>query len=139
MTETITITHLETGKLHPVYVQYDGQFTTQPAFVEHDTTDNEINTLLDEVGSMLSKDVEADVEHLCEFRTTDSHGIYVVGDWMEGIDPCEEYGITADTTDDELQKIATDMVDYATGEGATITGVAEYCENLRDELNIERE
>lgn len=172
MTETITITHLETGKLHPVYVQYDGELTTQPAFIEHDTrdntlvagysgeigggvpedvwngkrrrykinpdlTENEINTLLDEVGSMLSKDVEADVEHICEFRTTDSHGIYAVTDWMEGIDPCEEYGITADTTDDELQKIATDMVDYATGEGATITGVAEYCENLRDELKEE--
>jgi hypothetical protein len=170
----INVTHLDTNKLHPVYVQYDGQLTPQPAFIEHDTrdntlvagysgeigggvpedvwngkrrrykinidlTENEINTLLDEVGLMLSNDVEADVEQVCEFRITDSHGIYDVADWMQGIDPCDEYGITADSTDDDLETIGAAMVDYATGEGCTITGVSDYCKQLRDDLRRSKE
>ena len=166
---TIAITPVESSELHPLWRQYDGQLTTQPAFIEHDTRNGsliadysgevgggvpedvwngkrrryaispqltcaEINALLDDVATALETDADADIEQLCAERTTNSMGVYEVGDWMEGIDPCEEYGITADTTDDELQKIAANMVDYATGEGATITGVAEYCENLRDEL-----
>jgi hypothetical protein len=165
----ITITHLDSTELHPLWRQYDGQVWTQPTFVELDTRNGsliadysgevgggvpedvwngkrrrykidpqltcaEINALLDDVATALETDADADIEQLCAERTTNSMGVYEVGDWMEGIDPCEEYGITADTTDDELQKIAANMVDYATGEGATITGVAEYCENLRDEL-----
>ena len=95
--------------------------------------------MLDEVGLMLSNDVEADVEQVCEFRITDSHGIYDVADWMQGIDPCEEYGITVDSTDDDLETIGAAMIDYATGEGCTITGVSDYCKQLRDDLRRSKE
>jgi len=104
----------------------------------------EINKLLDEVAAVLEKDPDAgdfggDVERMCADRLTNSHGVLDVEDWMQGIDPCDEYGLTADSDDDELQAIAADMVDYATGEGCTITGVSDYCENLRDELRRSKE
>jgi hypothetical protein len=102
----------------------------------------EINTLLDEVAVVLEKDPDADVERMCADRLTESHGVLGVEEWMEGIDPCEEYGmygITADSTDDDLVTIGAAMVDYATGEGCTITGVSDYCENLRDDLRRSKE
>jgi hypothetical protein len=49
------------------------------------------------------------------------------------------YGITADSTDDDLETIGAAMVDYATGEGCTITGVSDYCEKLRDDLRSLKE
>ena len=166
---TITITPVESSELHPLWRQYDGQSTTHPAFIEHDTRNGsliadysgevgvvvpedvwngkrrryaispqltcaEINVLLDDVAAVLDKDADADIEELCADRTTHSMGVYEVGDWMEGIDPCDEYGITADSTDDDLETIGAAMIDYATGEGCTITGVSDYCKQLRDEL-----
>jgi hypothetical protein len=169
----IQVTHLDAEEedLHPLWCQYDGQLTTQPAFIEYDTTTpydelsadysreigggvpedvyygkrrrysisphltlEEINKLLDEVAAVLEKDPDTDVERMCADRLTDSHGVMAVEDWMEGIDPCEEYGITVDSTDTDLETIGAAMIDYATGEGCTITGVSDYCENLRDEL-----
>ena len=53
----------------------------------------EINTLLDEVAAVLEKDPDADVERMCADRLTESHGVLGVEDWMQGIDPAEEYGI----------------------------------------------
>jgi len=170
----INVTHLDTNKLHPVYVQYDGQLTTQPAFIEHDTRDGsliadysgevgggvpedvwngkrrrysisphltmvEINALLDEVAAVLEENPDADVERMCADRLTDSHGVLGVEDWMQGIDPCDEYGITADSTDDDLETIGAAMIDYATGEGCTITGVSDYCKQLRDDLRRSKE
>ena len=102
-------------------------------------TADEINTLLDEVAAVLEKDPDTDVERMCADRLTNSHGVMAVEDWMEGIDPCEEYGITVDSTDTDLETIAAAMIDYATGEGCTITGVSDYCENLRDELRRSKE
>ena len=99
----------------------------------------EINTLLDEVAVVLEKDPDADVERMCADRLTESHGVLGVEDWMQGIDPCEEYGITADSTDDDLVTIGAAMDDYATGEGCTITGVSDYCEHLRDDLRSLKE
>ena len=166
---TITITPVESSELHPLWRQYDGQSTTQPAFIEHDTRNGsliadysgevgggvpedvwngkrrryaispqltcaEINVLLDDVAAVLREDADADIEELCADRLTQSMGVYEVGDWMEGIDPCDEYGITADSTDDDLETIGAAMIDYATGEGCTITGVSDYCKQLRDEL-----
>jgi len=196
----IVVQHLDDeDKLHPLWVQYDGQLQTQPAYIEVDTTTpyddlplvsiiflpttsnkihgvsadysreigggvpedvwngkrrrysisphltaDEINTLLDEVAAVLEKDQNAgdfggDVERMCADRLTNSHGVMAVEDWMEGIDPCEEYGITVDSTDTDLETIAAAMIDYATGEGCTITGVSDYCENLRDELRRSKE
>ena len=100
---------------------------------------DEINTLLDEVAAVLEKDPDADVERMCADRLTESHGVLGVEDWMQGIDPCEEYGITADSTDDDLVTIGAAMVDYATGEGCTITGVSDYCKHLRFELRRSKE
>jgi len=167
---TITITPVESSELHPLWRQYDGQSTTQPAFIEHDTRNGsliadysgevgggvpedvwngkrrryaispqltcaEINVLLDDVAAMLPfSDADAEIEELCADRLTDSHGVMGVEDWMEGIDPCDEYGITADSTDDDLETIGAAMVDYAAGDGCTITGVSDYCKQLRDEL-----
>ena len=95
---------------------------------------DEINTLLDEVAAVLETDSGKDVERMCADRLTESHGVLAVEDWMQGIDPCDEYGLTADSTDDDLETIAAAMVDYATGEGCTITGAVGFCEYLRDEL-----
>jgi hypothetical protein len=162
--------------LHPLWVQYDGQLNTQPAYIELDTTTPydelsadysgevgggvpedvwngkrrrysisphltmvEINALLDEVAAVLEENPDADVERMCADRLTDSHGVLGVEDWMQGIDPCEEYGITADSTDDDLETIGAAMVDYATGEGCTITGVSDYCKQLRDDLRRSKE
>ena len=166
----IVVQHLDDEEegLHPLWVQYDGQLQTQPAFIEFNSitdelsahysgqiggvpedvyygkrrrysisphlTLDEINTLLDEVAAVLETDSGKDVERMCADRLTESHGVLAVEDWMQGIDPCDEYGLTADSTDDDLETIAAAMVDYATGEGCTITGVSDYCENLRDEL-----
>ena len=172
----IVVQHLddEEEELHPLWVQYDGQLTTQPAYIEYNTitdelsaeysdeigggvpedvyygkrrrysisphlTLDEINTLLDEVAAVLEKDPDADVERMCADRLTESHGVLGVEDWMQGIDPCAEYDITADSTDDDLETIGAAMVDYATGEGCTITGVSDYCEKLRDDLRSLKE
>ncbi len=118
-------------------------------------TQDEINKLLDDVGFHLDvalKDavyherwqrlrhgVCADVERMCADRLTESHGVLGVEDWMQGIDPCAEYDITADSTDDDLETIGAAMVDYATGEGCTITGVSDYCKHLRFELRRSKE
>ena len=165
----INVTHLDTNELHPLWRRYDGQLTTQPAFIEHDTRDGsliadysgevgggvpedvwngkrrryaispqltcaEINVLLDDVAAVLDNDADADVERMCADRLTDSHGVLGVEDWMQGVDACDEYGITADSTDDDLETIGAAMIDYATGEGCTITGVSDYCKQLRYEL-----
>ena len=172
----IRVQHLDDDVLHPLWAQYDGQLTTQPAYIEFDTTTPydelsadysgevgggvpesvwngkrrrysisphltyvEINTLLDEVAAVLEKDPDADVERMCADRLTESHGVLGVDEWMQGIDPCEEYGITADSTDDDLVTIGAAMVDYATGEGCTITGVSDYCKHLRFELRRSKE
>ena len=170
----IEVAHLETDDLHPLWQQYDGQLTTQPAFIEFNSitdelsadysgeigggvpedvyygwrrrysisphlTLDEINKLLDEVAAVLETDSGKDVEQMCALRLTESHGVQEVDEWMQGIDPCEEYGITADSTDEELVTIGAVMEDYATGEGCTITGVSDYCEKLRDDLRSLKE
>ena len=172
----IVVQHLDDEEegLHPLWVQYEGQLNTQPAYIEFNSitdelsadysgeigggvpesvwngkrrrytisphlTLDEINTLLDEVAAVLETDSGTDVEQMCALRLTESHGVLGVEDWMEGIDPCEEYGITADSTDDDLKTIGAAMVDYATGEGCTITGVSDYCEKLRDDLRSLKE
>ena len=172
----IVVQHLDDEEegLHPLWVQYEGQLNTQPAYIEFNSitdelsadysgeigggvpesvwngkrrrysisphlTLDEINTLLDEVAAVLETDSGKDVEQMCALRLTESHGVLGVEEWMEGIDPCEEYGITADSTDDDLETIGAAMVDYATGEGCTITGVSDYCEKLRDDLRSLKE
>ena len=172
----IVVQHLDDEEegLPPLWVQYEGQLNTQPAYIEFNSitdelsadysgeigggvpesvwngkrrrysisphlTLDEINTLLDEVAAVLEKDPDADVERMCADRLTESHGVLGVEDWMEGIDPCEEYGITVDSTDDDLKTIGAAMIDYATGEGCTITGVSDYCEKLRDDLRSLKE
>ena len=172
----IVVQHLDDEEegLHPLWVQYEGQLNTQPAYIEFNSitdelsadysgeigggvpedvyygkrrrysisphlTLDEINTLLDEVAAVLETDSGKDVEQMCALRLTESHGVLGVEEWMEGIDPCEEYGITADSTDDDLVTIGAAMVDYATGEGCTITGVSDYCEKLRDDLRSLKE
>ena len=172
----IVVQHLDDEEegLHPLWVQYEGQLNTQPAYIEFNSitdelsadysgeigggvpesvwngkrrrysisphlTLDEINKLLDEVAAVLETDSGKDVEQMCADRLTESHGVLGVEDWMEGIDPCEEYGITVDSTDDDLKTIGVAMVDYATGEGCTITGVSDYCEKLRDDLRSLKE
>ena len=100
---------------------------------------DEINTLLDEVAAVLEANSGKDVERMCADRLTESHGVMAVEDWMQGIDPCDEYGLTADSDDDDIETIAAAMVDYATGEGCTITGAVGFCEYLRDELRRSKE
>lgn len=122
------------GMPEDVYYGWRRRYSISP----HLTLD-EINTLLDEVAAVLEKDPDADVERMCADRLTESHGVLGVEDWMQGIDPCAEYDITADSTDEELVTIGAVMEDYATGEGCTITGVSDYCKHLRFELRRSKE
>ena len=62
---SIDVTPLETDELHPLWRQYDGQLTTQPAFIEFDSRDN---TLTADYCGEVGGGVPADVWHGIRWR-----------------------------------------------------------------------
>ena len=76
----INVTHLDTNELHPLWRQYDGQLTTQPAFIEHDTRNGSlIADYSGEVGGGVPEDNAsnaywAPVSHFT--RSNGSAGVY---------------------------------------------------------------
>lgn len=65
------------------------------------------------------------------------------GDWfINGLGragTCEAYGITADTTDDELDELVDRAEEEAIGEGAELHGCMQLFTELRDDLRAERD
>jgi len=64
-----------------------------------------------------------------------------VGDWYSGgDDPCDELGLTAETTDDELEQLAAKIeedIRAAAGAVVVVTGAEEWVRARRDELRDE--
>ena len=69
----------------------------------------------------------------------------IIDELVEGYDPCDLFGITADTTDDEIITIADDVMVFAANNGFTIIQsgafakdvlyeVQDYCLALRNQL-----
>lgn len=63
--------------------------------------------------------------------------VWHAGDWYEpvtDIDLCEELGLTANTTDDELNEMAAAEEENAEDEGFRLNGTEEYLRDIRDRL-----
>ena len=71
----------------------------------------------------------------------------IIDELVEGYDPCDLFGITADTTDDEIITIADDVMVFAANNGFTIIQsgafakdvldeVQDYCLALRNQLQV---
>ena len=128
----INVTHLDTNELHPLWRQYDGQLTTQPAFIEHDTRNG---SLIADYSGEIGGGVPEDVWNGKRRR-------YAISPQLT----CAEINVLLDDVaavleenpDAEIEELCVDRltdshVDYATGEGCTITGVSDYCKHLRYE------
>ena len=70
----------------------------------------------------------------------------IIDELVAGYDPCDLFGITADTTDDEIITIADDVMAFAVNNNYTIIQsgafakdvleeVRDYCVGLRDQLH----
>lgn len=58
----VNVAHLDTGKLHPLYVHYDGQVWPQPAYVEFDTRTGDLSADWNgEIGNAVPMDVWKDI------------------------------------------------------------------------------
>ena len=58
----VNVAHLDTGKLHPLYVHYDGQIQPQPAYVEFDTRTGDLSADWNgEIGNAVPMDVWKDI------------------------------------------------------------------------------
>jgi len=53
---------------------------------------------------------------------------------VEGYDPCDLFGITADTTDDEIITIADDVMVFAANNGFTIIQSGAFAKDVLDEV-----
>ena len=59
----------------------------------------------------------------------------IIDELVEGYDPCDLFGITADTNDDEiLITIADDVMTFAANNGFTIIQSDRFAENVLDEV-----
>ena len=69
----------------------------------------------------------------------------IIDELVAGYDPCDLFGITADTTDDEIITIADDVMAFAVNNNYTIIQsgafakdvleeVRDYCVGLRNQL-----
>jgi hypothetical protein len=60
-------------------------------------------------------------------------GLWEAGDWLSGIAPAEEYGITADTEDEGLEAIAEQIEHDARAEGAVVVGTLAHLQWVREQ------
>lgn len=87
-------------------------------------------------------DVVAAEEELLEELATytlapDTGGLWDAADWLQYIDIAAEYGITSDTTDEELEEIAERIEAEARSDGAVVYRTLETLEDARRELDDE--
>ena len=58
----------------------------------------------------------------------------IIDELVEGYDPCDLFGITADTTDDEIITIADDVMVFAANNGFTIIQSGAFAKDVLDEV-----
>ena len=127
--------------------------------VSHDLTTTEINDLLDEISHLArhviagytsewdgsnhkahyTDDAETvldEIHELCSTAATASYGVVFAGDWLGDFGP-SDYGITAKTTDEELEAIAAQIEAEGLTDSMTIDGVMELATDWRDDLRTE--
>ena len=66
----------------------------------------------------------------------DCAGLWSAGDWLDGIGRagvCDEYGITAETTDERLAEIVAQIDGEAEAENVVLTDTDSYVTELRDD------
>ena len=78
-----------------------------------------------------AESAEEDMTNACRFTHTKSSGVFDAGDWFEVISRKRIY---AETTDEELLAMAKEYRSDAYFEDATVNGIDEYLEELRDDL-----
>lgn len=62
-------------------------------------------------------------------------GVYEAGFWLDGIDPAEEYGITADSSEEVLEAIASQIEAEAYQDcGAVLVGTLAHLQWVREQL-----
>lgn len=58
----------------------------------------------------------------------------IIDELVEGYDPCDLFGVTADTTDDEIITIADDVMVFAANNGFTIIQSGAFAKDVLDEV-----
>jgi len=58
----------------------------------------------------------------------------IIDELVEGYDPCDLFGITANTTDDEIIIIADDVMAFAANNAVTIIQSDAFASNVLDEV-----
>ena len=98
------------------------------------------------VGRMTDDAADAHNELVLELEDADAlpepAGLWDVCNWLDGIGRDavrEEYGITADTTDSELDAIAKRIDEEAANENVVLYGTWEYVVQLREEAAEDEE
>jgi len=84
----------------------------------------------------LNRDAEnayLEIESLLERFVDYTLGVWWADEWLEDV-PDDELGITAETTDEELEKLAEELDDEAASYGARLRGTYQYLVHRRDEL-----
>lgn len=84
----------------------------------------------------LNRDAEyayLEIESLLERFVCHNLGVWWADEWLEDV-PDEELGINAETTDEELEKLAEEWDDEAASCGVRLRGTYEYLVYKRDEL-----
>lgn len=72
----------------------------------------------------------------------ESAGLWSAGDWFDGIGRdgvADEYGITAETTDAELEALASRMDDEAREHNVVLESAYNYIDAIRDDLIADRD
>jgi hypothetical protein len=85
-----------------------------------------------------AEDAYFEIESLLDQFVDYNLGVWWADEWLEGV-PDEELGINAETTDEELEKLAEELDDEATDYGARLRGTYEYLVYRRDELKRSKE
>lgn len=80
-----------------------------------------------------AEDAYLEIESLLERFVDHNLGVWWADEWFEDV-PDEELGINAETTDEELEKLAEKWDDEAASYGARLRGTYEYLVYRRDEL-----
>jgi len=97
--------------------------------------------VLNEDAEQAEEQIYREIQDWCEDPTVQVVEEINVGDWYShGDDPCEELGLTAETTDDELPGIAARIEEdiCLTAEGVVVVrGALEWARDRRDELRQE--
>lgn len=144
-----SVDHLDTGKLHPLYAHYDGQYEPQPAYAEFDTRTGSLTAGWDgEIGNGVPMDVwdgkrlrwpisyeltEAEVNNLldeiAEEITWDAEeeGWSVPSDYdVEQLAHNATYNTSAAYTARGIWAAADWYDDNASWDGATVTIIGEW-------------